>query len=172
VGAAPQPIEPAPGAPQESRRQGASKSTMRLPTRRAPTPPGEILLEEWLKPMKLTQLAIAKKMGVGIQLLNGIVNGRRSVTAKTALLLAKVLETTPELWLNAQMAVDLWHAQEELKEERQLKPAKDGSKNGDSKAARPHATARQQAARRRYLELTGTKVSQERIAAIRAQWQG
>jgi addiction module HigA family antidote len=88
---------------------------MRLPTHRAPTTPGEILLEDWLKPMKLTQLALAKRMGVDIQLVNGIVNGRRSVTAKTALILARVLKTTPELWLNAQMAVDLWHAQAELK---------------------------------------------------------
>jgi len=89
---------------------------MRLPTHRLPTPPGEILLEEWLKPAKLTQLALAKKMGVDIQLVNGIINGRRSVTAKTALLLAKVLKTSPEFWLNSQMAVDLWHAQQELKE--------------------------------------------------------
>src|SRR5687767_6613529 len=91
---------------------------MRLPTNRAPTTPGEILLEEWLKPMKLTQLALAARMGVDIQLVNGIVNGRRAVTAKTALLLAKALKTTPEFWLNAQMAVDLWHAHNELKEER------------------------------------------------------
>jgi antitoxin HigA-1 len=75
-------------------------------------------LEEWLKPMKLTQLALAGRMGVDIQLVNGIVNGRRAVTAKTALLLAKALKTTPEFWLNAQMAVDLWHARNELKEER------------------------------------------------------
>jgi antitoxin HigA-1 len=53
---------------------------------------------------------LAKKMGVDIQLVNGIVNGRRSVTAKTALLLARVLKTSPEFWLNAQMAVDLLHA--------------------------------------------------------------
>jgi addiction module HigA family antidote len=66
----------------------------------------------------MTQLALAKKMGVDIQLVNGIIKRRRSVTAKTALLLAKVLKTTPEFWLNAQMAVDLWHAQEELKDER------------------------------------------------------
>ena len=100
---------------------------MRLPTHRAPTTPGGILLEEWLKPMKLTQLGqltqlgLAKKMGVDIQLVNGIVNGRRSLTAKTALLLAKVLKTTPEFWLNAQMAVDLWHAQQELKDERRAR---------------------------------------------------
>jgi addiction module HigA family antidote len=91
---------------------------MRLPTHRAPTTPGEILLEEWLKPMKLTQLALAKKMRVDIQLVNGIINGRRSVTTKTALLLASVLKTTPECWLNAQMAVDLRHARRELKDER------------------------------------------------------
>ena len=91
---------------------------MRLPTHRTPTTPGEILLEEWLKPMGLTQLALAKKMGVDIQLVNGIINGRRSVTAKTAILFAKVLKSTPEFWLNAQMAVDLWHAQAELKDER------------------------------------------------------
>jgi addiction module HigA family antidote len=91
---------------------------MRLPTHRSPTPPGEILLEEWLKPAKLTQLALAKKMGVDLQLINGIINGRRSVTAKTALLLARALKTSPELWLNAQMAVDLWRAKAELKDER------------------------------------------------------
>jgi antitoxin HigA-1 len=87
---------------------------MRLPTHRIPTPPGEILLEEWLKPMRLTQLGLAKKMGVDIQL----VNGRRSVTAKTTLLLAKVLKTSPEFWLNAQMAVDLSQAAHELNGER------------------------------------------------------
>jgi hypothetical protein len=53
-----------------------------------------------------------------------------------------------------------------------MKSAKNGSKNGAHKAARPRATPRQQAARKKYLELTGTKVSQDRIAAIRAQWEG
>ncbi len=94
---------------------------MRLPTHRPPTSSGEILLEEFLKPMKLTQLALAKKMGVDMQLVNGIVNGRRAVTAKTALLLAKVLKTSPEFWLNAQMAVDLRHAVQELKDERRAR---------------------------------------------------
>jgi hypothetical protein len=53
-----------------------------------------------------------------------------------------------------------------------MKSAKNGSRNGAQKAARPRATPRQQAARKKYLQLTGTKVSQERIAAIRAQWEG
>ena len=53
-----------------------------------------------------------------------------------------------------------------------MKSARNGSKNGARKAARPRATARQQAARKKYLELTRTKVSKERIAAIRAQWEG
>ena len=91
---------------------------MRLPTHRSPTLPGEIVVEEWLRPAKMTQLDLAKKMGVDIQLVNGIVNGRRSVTAKAALLLAKGLKTTPELWLNAQMAVDLWRAQVAMKDEK------------------------------------------------------
>lgn len=80
-------------------------------------------MEEWLQPMKLTQLALAKKMSVDIQLVNGIVNGRRCVTAKTARLLAKVLKTTPEFWLNAQMAVNLWHAQQGVVDERRRKSA-------------------------------------------------
>jgi hypothetical protein len=53
-----------------------------------------------------------------------------------------------------------------------MKSAKNGSNDGGQKAARSRATPRQQAARKKYLELTGTKVSQERIAAIRAQWEG
>ena len=69
----------------------------------------------------MTQLSLAKKMGVDIQLVNGIINGRRSVTAKTALLLSRVLKTSPEFWLNAQMAVDLWHAREELRDRRRTR---------------------------------------------------
>lgn len=53
-----------------------------------------------------------------------------------------------------------------------MKSAKNGTKNGARKGARPRATPRQQAARKKYLELTGTKVSPERLAAIRAEWEG
>ena len=82
--------------------------------KRRPTAPGEMLLEEFLKPAGITQLALAKKMGVPIQRVNGIVAGRRAVTAETAILLAQALGTTPTLWLNLQVAVDLWDAQQRL----------------------------------------------------------
>jgi len=82
--------------------------------KRRPTPPGEMLLEEFLKPAGITQLALAKKMGVPIQRVNGIVAGRRAVTAETAILLSRALGTTPALWLNLQVAVDLWDAQQRL----------------------------------------------------------
>ena len=85
-----------------------------LPKNRAPTAPGEMLLEEFLKPAGITQLALAKKMGVPIQRVNGIVAGRRAVTAETAILLSRALGTTPALWLNLQVAVDLWDAQQRL----------------------------------------------------------
>ncbi|MGO9836077.1 MAG: HigA family addiction module antitoxin [Polyangiaceae bacterium] len=79
-----------------------------------PTRPGEVLEEEWLKAKGMSQTALAEKMGVHVQVVNGIVQGRRAVTAKTALLLANVLDTTPQLWLNLQNACDLWEAQREL----------------------------------------------------------
>jgi antitoxin HigA-1 len=78
-----------------------------------PTPPGEVL-EEWLKPKGMTQTALAERMGLHVQVVNGIVQGRRAVTAKTALLLARALDTTPQFWLNLQNACDLWEAEREL----------------------------------------------------------
>jgi addiction module HigA family antidote len=62
----------------------------------------------------MTQTALAEQMGVHVQVVNGIVQGRRAVTAKTALLLANALDTTPQFWLNLQNACDLWEAQQEL----------------------------------------------------------
>jgi addiction module HigA family antidote len=79
-----------------------------------PTRPGEVLEEEWLKPKGMSQTALAAKMGLHVQVVNGIVQGRRAVTAKTALLLAHALDTTPQFWLNLQNACDLWEAQKEL----------------------------------------------------------
>src|SRR3990170_4427960 len=82
--------------------------------KRRPTPPGEMLLEEYLRPAGITQVALAEKMAVPIQRVNGIIAGRRAVTAETAILLSRALGTTPELWLNLQVAIDLWDAQQRM----------------------------------------------------------
>ena len=78
-----------------------------IPTHRPPTHAGEILLEEFLKPLKLTQVEAAEKMGMSQNRLNELIRGKRGVTADTALRLAKLLKTTPEFWLNLQTAYNL-----------------------------------------------------------------
>ena len=82
-----------------------------IPKNRKPTHPGKILLNEFLEPMKMSQVELAKKMGVSIQRINTLINGKRDVTAETAILLAKVLGTTPEFWMNLQVSRDLYLAQ-------------------------------------------------------------
>ena len=81
---------------------------MLLPTHRPPTHPGEMLLEDFLKPLELTQTEAAKRLGISFVRLNEIVNGRRGVTPDTALRLSRLLGTTPDFWLNGQLAWDLW----------------------------------------------------------------
>ncbi len=80
------------------------------PIRRPPTPAGEILLEDFLKPLHITQTALAARMKVPLQRVNTLINGKRSVTAETAILLSEILGTSPEFWLNLQMASDLYAA--------------------------------------------------------------
>lgn len=82
-----------------------------IPTHRPPTHPGEMLLEEFLTPKGLTQVAAAARMGISLNRLNEIVRGKRGVTADTALRLAALTRTTPQFWLNLQNAWDLYHAQ-------------------------------------------------------------
>ena len=81
----------------------------RLPKERPPTHPGEMLLEEFLKPLGISQSAFAIRLGVSYPRLNEIVRGRRSVTPDTALRLARVLGMPPEFWLGLQQDWDLWH---------------------------------------------------------------
>ncbi len=78
--------------------------------RRKPTTPGEILREEFLIPLGLTQKRLADHLGCDVKVVNRIVNGRSSVTAEMALKLGAAFRTTPEFWINAQQAVDLHHA--------------------------------------------------------------
>jgi antitoxin HigA-1 len=78
-----------------------------LPENRIPTHPGEILLEEFLIPLGLSQVAFARHIHVPTQRINEIVRGKRGVTPETAWLFAQALNTTPEFWLNLQSAHDL-----------------------------------------------------------------
>ncbi len=85
-----------------------------IPTHRRPSHPGDILYYEFLEPRKLSQVQLAKKMKIPLQRLNTIINGKRGITAETALLLAKVLKTTPEFWMNLQTTYDLYEARRYL----------------------------------------------------------
>jgi len=87
-----------------------------IPSHRPPTHPGEMLLEEFLKPIGLTQVAAADKMGISLNRLNELIRGKRGVTADTALRLAKLLKTSPEFWMNLQAAWDLYYAKRALAE--------------------------------------------------------
>lgn len=78
--------------------------------KREPTQPGEILHEEFLKPLSMTQKQLADHLQCDIKVINRIINGRTSVTAEMALKLAAAFETTPDFWLNAQQAVDIYQA--------------------------------------------------------------
>ncbi len=75
-----------------------------------PFHPGELLLEEFLQPKKLTQLAFAKRVGWSPRRLNEVIRGKRSITANSAIDLAEALGTTPEFWLNLQVTYDLAQA--------------------------------------------------------------
>ncbi len=78
-----------------------------LPKNRIPTHPGEILLEEYLKPLGITQVAFAQHIGVPVQRVNELIRGKRGVTPDTAWLLSQALDTTPQFWVNLQTNYDL-----------------------------------------------------------------
>lgn len=88
---------------------------VRVPTHRAPTHPGEMLLDELLEPLGMSQTELARRMGVPFQRVNGLVNGRRGVTADTALRLSRVFGTTPGFWMNHQLRWDLYHAEQAVR---------------------------------------------------------
>lgn len=82
---------------------------------REPTTPGEILREEFLKPLGMTQKEFADHIRCDVKVVNRIVNGRSSVTAEMAIRVGAALRMSPEFWLNAQQAVDIYHAARRLK---------------------------------------------------------
>ncbi len=77
------------------------------PSHRTPTHPGEILREEFLVPLGLTQVALAEHLRIPLQRVNELVRGKRGVTPETAWLLSQAFGTTPEFWLNLQASYDL-----------------------------------------------------------------
>ena len=78
-----------------------------IPKNRIPTHPGEILREEFLVPMGLSQVKLAEHIGVPVQRINEIVRGKRGVTPETAWLFSQAFGTTPQLWINLQTTYDL-----------------------------------------------------------------
>lgn len=85
---------------------------IRVPTHREPTHPGEMLLEEFLKPMELSQRELADGIRVPYQRVNELINRRRGITPATALRLAKYFGNTPGFWMNLQLRWDLYRAQQ------------------------------------------------------------
>jgi addiction module HigA family antidote len=91
--------------------KSASKTITRNPNWLGPAiPPGELLLEEYLKPLGVGQVEAARRLGISLNRLNEIVLGKRSVTADTALRLARLLKTSPQLWMRLQADWDLHQA--------------------------------------------------------------
>jgi addiction module HigA family antidote len=86
---------------------------VRVPTNRIPTHPGEMLLEEFLTPMGITQKDLADNIEVPYQRINEIVNGRRGITPSTALRLAKFFDVSPDFWMNLQLRWDLYFARQD-----------------------------------------------------------
>jgi addiction module HigA family antidote len=78
-----------------------------IPKNRIPTHPGEILREEFLVPMGLSQVKLAEHIGVPVQRVNEIVRGKRGITPETAWLFSLAFGTTPQLWINLQTTYDL-----------------------------------------------------------------
>jgi len=86
---------------------------VRVPTNRTPTHPGEMLLEEFLNPMGLTQRELADAIHVPYQRVNDIVRGRRGITPSTALRLARFFKMSADYWMNLQLRWDLYFAQQD-----------------------------------------------------------
>jgi len=101
---------------------------MRIPTHRPPTHPGEMLVEEFLIPMGITQRELADSIGVPYQRVNELANERRGITPSTALRLAKYLGTSPDFWMNLQTRWDLYHARKQEAKALNGIPARTGTR--------------------------------------------
>src|SRR5680860_899762 len=99
---------------------------VRIPKHGPPTHPGEMLMEEFLKPLKMTQVELAEKLGVSYPRINELVHGKRGVTPDTALRLERLFGMEAQFWLNLQLARDLYqvvhsHAEKEIRNIKRLR---------------------------------------------------
>ena len=94
-----------------------------LPKKRTPSHPGEILKADYLEPLGLSQIKFAQHLNWTYARLNEIINGKRGVSADSALTLAEALNTTPEFWLNLQRNWDLWNAMQEHRKVKLIRKA-------------------------------------------------
>lgn len=90
-----------------------------LPKKRPPTSPGEMLLNEFIKPFNMTQKEFSQHVGWSYARLNEIIHGKRGITASSALTLADAFNMEPDFWLNLQKNLDLWNA---LQHHKHIKP--------------------------------------------------
>ena len=95
-----------------------------LTTKRKPVTAGEILVEEFMQPLGLTQGALAEAMGVQRKYVNELCTGRRALTAPTALMLARVFGNSADFWLNVQRRTDLWQAMNTPRERERIERAR------------------------------------------------
>ena len=96
---------------------------MLMPKKRKPTHPGEMLIKEFLEPMCINQKQFAEHLGWTYARLNEIINGRRGISAESALAFADAFKMEPEFWLNLQRDWDLWHAKKDHKKIKSIKKA-------------------------------------------------
>ncbi len=102
---------------------------VRIPTHREPTHPGDMLLEEFLEPMGITQRDLADAIHVPYQRVNEIVNKKRGITPSTALRLAKYFGVSEDFWLSLQLRWDLYKARKaEAREIKTIRPVGDAEK--------------------------------------------
>ena len=99
------PVTSSGGAPESE-----IEAMARIPTHQPPAHPGEVLVEDFLKPIGMTQVQLAHRIRVPFQRVNAIANGRRSITPDTALRLGRLFNTSPDFWLNLQLIRDLYEA--------------------------------------------------------------
>ena len=93
-------------------------------TKRKPASVGEVLVEEFLGQLGLTQAGVAEAMGVPRKHVNELCNNRRAISADTALMLARVFENSAEFWLNLQRRIDLWQAMNSPKRRQRIERAR------------------------------------------------